>query len=118
MRLRSSTEGVSEEVLNRRAYNRLHYQENRDKHRNNMYKYLYGISLEQYGEMLDIQHGLCAICQEQPKPRKGHNTALVPDHNHITGEIRALLCHRCNVMLGKIENNKVLAYKMLEYLNK
>ena len=118
MRYTASTEGVSEEILNRRAYMRERYHKDKERARKNMYKYLYGITLKQYGDILEQQHGVCAICKELPKGRKGHRTALVPDHNHETGKIRALLCHKCNVMLGKIENNIVLTYKMLEYLNK
>jgi len=35
------------------------------------------------------------------------------DHNHITGEIRGLLCIRCNVGLGWFETNKDIAIKYL-----
>lgn len=27
------------------------------------------------------------------------------DHNHTTGKIRGILCHSCNVIIGKIECN-------------
>lgn len=48
------------------------------------------------------QRGRCGICLTglpvTSAPRSVHL-----DHDHVTGWIRGLLCHRCNVMLGKEE---------------
>ncbi len=41
------------------------------------------------------QGGTCALCDRQPND---------VDHGHETGEIRGLLCRRCNVMLPGLEN--------------
>lgn len=59
-----------------------------------------GILLEvkDYNELLVQQNGLCAICEESPKGRK-----LAVDHNHKTGQVRGLLCSRCNIGLGWLE---------------
>lgn len=54
----------------------------------------YGITAEQYGEMLAAQAGGCAICARPPKTRR-----LAVDHNHKTGKVRGLLCYRCNGQL-------------------
>lgn len=65
----------------------------------------FGISLEQYEELLDKQEGLCAICKSPP-PKSGRNFAV--DHAHSAsghiqaGEIRGLLCWQCNTkLIGK-----------------
>jgi hypothetical protein len=50
-----------------------------------------GVTVEQYDELLASQHGGCAICGAPPKTRR-----LDVDHDHRTGKIRGLLCHRCN----------------------
>ncbi len=55
----------------------------------------YGITVEQYDAMLRQQNGLCAICGRAPKRFR-----LAVDHDHETGEIRGLLCTRCNLGLG------------------
>lgn len=60
----------------------------------------YGISIQDYDEMLEAQQGRCAICRKHPKKRR-----LGVDHNHRTGRIRGLLCMRCNLGLGKLNDN-------------
>lgn len=50
-----------------------------------------GVSDEQYAAMLDDQGGHCKLCPSTPKTRRLH-----VDHDHATGEVRALLCNRCN----------------------
>jgi hypothetical protein len=54
-----------------------------------------GISDERYAEMLEDQDGHCALCPGVPGTRRLH-----VDHNHATGEVRGLLCHRCNRVLA------------------
>lgn len=50
-----------------------------------------GISDAEYERLLAAQHGHCAICPNTPKTRRLH-----VDHDHATGAVRGLLCHRCN----------------------
>src|SRR2546428_9677 len=56
---------------------------------------MYGITPEQYDQMLLEQQGRCKICPRRPSKRK-----LNIDHCHKTGKVRGLLCWRCNQMLG------------------
>src|SRR6266853_1569057 len=57
----------------------------------------YGLTVQQYENLLIKQQGRCAICL---KECSNHGKKLNVDHNHRTNKIRGLLCHRCNVMLG------------------
>ncbi len=41
---------------------------------------------------------------------------LIVDHDHETGKIRELLCNRCNVVLGKVDDNAELLLRMVAYL--
>lgn len=50
-----------------------------------------GLSDEQYLSLLALQGGTCALCPATPKARR-----LNTDHDHATGKVRGLLCHRCN----------------------
>lgn len=58
-----------------------------------MLRYTYGITSEQYDDLLRKQSGNCAICGK-------HNLEfarkLAIDHDHKTSEIRGLLCEVCN----------------------
>jgi hypothetical protein len=50
-----------------------------------------GVSDADYEALLAAQGGGCAICGNPPKTRR-----LDVDHDHKTGKVRGLLCHRCN----------------------
>ena len=53
------------------------------------------------------QNNLCALCglAESMKGRFGAIRQLSVDHNHETGEFRALLCTRCNWLVGHFERH-------------
>jgi hypothetical protein len=58
----------------------------------------YGITAKQYADMMNRQNNLCALCQcpmERP----------VVDHDHLTGKVRGILCHPCNVKLPTVEDS-------------
>ena len=58
---------------------------------------VYGITPDDYNALFLNQNGCCAICgihQSELKKKLGI------DHNHETGEIRGLLCIRCNTAIG------------------
>jgi len=40
------------------------------------------------------------------------------DHCHASGKVRAVLCDRCNRLLGRVEKNLHLIHSMLDYLAK
>lgn len=50
-----------------------------------------GVTGEAYDALLAAQDGHCALCPNEPKTRRLH-----ADHDHKTGEVRGLLCYRCN----------------------
>ena len=50
-----------------------------------------GVTDDEYARLLEAQGGGCAICGAKPKTRRLH-----VDHDHKTGKVRGLLCHRCN----------------------
>ena len=98
------------------------YQKNREKeiekatHRH--LKRVFGITIEEYNQMLDDQNKVCKICggKEIRKLKNGKITRLHVDHNHETGEIRGLLCNRCNIMLGQARDNSLILIKAVKYL--
>lgn len=75
---------------------------------------LYGLSYEDYQELLKTQGGVCAICRE---PEKIPGRALAVDHDHRDNRIRGLLCNRCNNTLGRVDDSPELLEKMAAYLH-
>ncbi len=73
----------------------------------------YGLTLEQYEQLLEKQEGLCAICQRE-RSTKRH---LAVDHCHTTGKIRGLLCSTCNTALGKFRDSQILLHRAADYLD-
>lgn len=82
--------------------------------RNSQLKANYGITLETYKIMERTQGGVCAICGKL----NSNGRALSVDHDHSTGDVRQLLCNPCNVALGNIRDNPIIARKMAEYLER
>lgn len=81
--------------------------------KNKALKRLYGITIEQYQELLIKQSGQCAICSTD-KCKTGY--ALSVDHCHDTGKIRGLLCFSCNTGIGKLDSIDLLS-KAINYLS-
>lgn len=59
----------------------------------------YGMTLDQYDDMLMRQGGVCLICKGQSPILK----ELCVDHDHETGQVRGILCHQCNLWVGQVE---------------
>lgn len=78
------------------------------------YKRTYGITTAQYEQMFKAQNGACAICDKLWVG--GRRLAI--DHDHKTGKVRALLCFRCNTLLGYYEKNIEKIPKLAFYLVK
>ena len=81
--------------------------------RNNKLVKNFGITIEQYEQMLADQNGECAICGGTDKKK-----SLAVDHDHETGKIRGLLCGRCNPSVGFLLNSVERAQKIIEYIKK
>lgn len=59
----------------------------------------YGITEDQVRALHEAQEGRCAICGRPDADSSGR--ALHVDHDHVTGQLRGLLCGNCNHGLGK-----------------
>ncbi len=101
-----------------RKYRESHRGERARKNRENPYcareyrlKKEWGMSLQEYERRLLNQGGRCAICKGVSR-----NRALAIDHNHLTGEIRGLLCQNCNIALGLFKDSPEMIQEALCYL--
>lgn len=77
-------------------------------------KAAWGMTVEAYESLLQIQGGRCAICR---KPQGREKKRLAVDHNHKTGQIRGLLCGMCNhKLLNAAKDNPVILRRASQYL--
>lgn len=78
----------------------------------------YGLSLDDYQNLLDSQGGVCAICKEPETTlsNAGYVKNLSVDHCHNTGKVRGLLCHHCNTAIGKFFDRVDLLESAIRYL--
>lgn len=79
-----------------------------------------GTTPEEYSRMLLAQNGVCKICRkpETSLTAKGAVKMLAVDHNHVTKQVRGLLCHRCNAMLGYAIDNPLILRAGADYLER
>ena len=100
-------ENIEKEKLNQKKW--------RENNKEHLLKYQkqwnlqfhYGLSVQQFNEMVKNQKGKCAICYQRKK--------LCVDHDHKTGKVRGLLCHGCNTYLGVFDNKKLFK-NMIKYM--
>ena len=75
----------------------------------------YGISPVEFDAMLEAQGGRCAIC---PTSTPGANRRWNVDHDKVTGKVRMILCHKCNVGLGLFDHDVTRMQAAIDYLTK
>jgi hypothetical protein len=87
--------------------------------KNNKLKKAYGITIEQYEELLSKQDGKCAICNIDNNGKyRNKQRAFAVDHCHTTCKIRGLLCSDCNTGIGLLKDNVNFLESAIKYLNK
>jgi hypothetical protein len=73
----------------------------------------YGVTVNQYRAMIARQGGGCAVCGVETSSA---GRRLVVDHEHDTGRVRGVLCHRCNSGIGMLGDTEQGVAKAVAYL--
>lgn len=76
-------------------------------------KAAYGLSKDAYDTLYKETNGCCSICGLLDKT---HKNSLHVDHDHVTGNVRGLLCSNCNTALGKFKEDISILDKAKVYL--
>lgn len=82
-------------------------------------KRTFGISSADYAAMLGKQHDCCAACGKPESvidTRSGKIRRLHVDHDHRTGQVRGLICTRCNMATGFLQDDPIRADAIAAYL--
>lgn len=97
----------------RKAY----YEKSKDKRKEAYLNRVYNLNIKDYDKILKQQGGVCAICRKkETNKRNGKTICLSVDHCHQTGEVRGLLCIKCNIIIGNLKEDISLFYKCIKYL--
>jgi len=78
---------------------------------------LYNVSTSFIQSLMDKQKGCCDICNES-LVNPWSTSRYHIDHNHITGEVRGLLCSGCNSGIGMLKEDINNLQSAIEYLIK
>ena len=74
-------------------------------------RHRYGLTLESYRILYDLQGWACACCGTQDFSQN-----LYVDHDHETNQVRALVCAACNTTIGFLETTPQRLKQAEEYL--
>lgn len=95
------------------THERAKKKERRTAAREKRWEKTYAITAGEYWAILEEQDGHCYICQRAT----GASKALAVDHDHKTGQVRGILCGRCNAdILGHGRDDIEFFERAIEYL--
>jgi hypothetical protein len=88
-------------------------------HKKRRAKLYFGLSEEEYNNLCEKlfkeQDGKCFICG---RPQAQLKNKLGLDHNRRTGQLRGLLCARCNIYFGYVKEDVEVARNIKDYCTK
>lgn len=76
----------------------------------------YGITPEQYDEMLEAQGWACKTCSAPAPKSRDEGVRFPVDHCHETGVNRGILCPSCNRALGLVGDNPATMRRLAEHV--
>lgn len=79
-----------------------------------MLQWAYGITADDYANLLASQGGRCAICGATEPGGRGNR--LHVDHCHNSKRVRGLLCAGCNTGLGQMKDDPARLRRAADYL--
>jgi hypothetical protein len=94
-----------------REYRRRHNATRKREIRAGHLRRTFGLTLEDYDEMLTAQGSGCAICGLRPAEGESFHV------DHLDDDVRGILCVRCNNALGQLREDADLAARALDYLD-
>lgn len=74
----------------------------------------YGLTQEEWGRLIVLQGDACAVCKTTQPGNRGERWHI--DHDHVTGQVRGLLCHMCNVGIGNLRDDPQIMMAAARYV--
>ena len=76
----------------------------------------YGLTQADWDNLLRSQGNRCAICRAEEPGLRGESWHI--DHDHVTGKVRGLLCGRCNLGIGQLQDDPAILFAAARYVAK
>ena len=101
-------------VMYMRTYRAHHGSKIKVRDRNTRLTTAYGINLKEWEKIFEQQGRKCAICGATSPGKQNWRT----DHNHVTGQVRGILCNSCNTSLGLFDEDIQRIQCAIDYVTK
>lgn len=75
----------------------------------------YGLTIFELRELQEACEDRCWICGQ---PESVPNRSLAVDHDHRTGQVRGLLCTRCNTVIGWMKDDHRVIRAAADYVER
>lgn len=119
----ANAEKIKERARQRRKLNSVKYREadkarlraDPIKFREARRRRTYGVSVEEQRSFLEAHGNACAICGAPDTYGRGKGLAF--DHDHVTGELRGVLCINCNTAIGLMKDSPLRLRAAAAYLD-
>ena len=85
------------------------------EYKRKMLLHYYNLSLEDYFDMFNKQHGICGNPGCRIRLDLNSSSGACVDHCHTTGKVRSLLCSGCNTALGMTKEDQERLKGLAEY---
>jgi hypothetical protein len=74
----------------------------------------YGLTQEEWDRLIALQGNACAVCKTTQPGGRGERWHI--DHDHVTGQVRGLLCQLCNVGIGNLRDDPQIIMAAAQYV--
>ncbi|SRR6266852_3596238 len=104
--------------LPEREYMKQWYLGRKEIYKESHLKRTYGLTIDDLLSLMERQDNLCSICKTDLKELNPKNVHI--DHCHDSEEmkIRGILCNKCNMALGLLNDDPKLFEACIKYLEK
>jgi|SRR6266702_2133022 len=76
----------------------------------------YGLTEADWDRLIKRQGNRCAVCRTDRPGGRGERWHI--DHDHVTGQVRGLLCGRCNSAIGLLQDDPEIIKAAARYVTK
>lgn len=109
-----------ENVTRMKEYRAARRAEDPDYYRKQNLRHFFKLSVEEFDAMLAAQGGVCAACgTDDPGQRNwavDHNHSCCPGRKSCGNCLRGILCAKCNLTLGQVNDDPAVLQSMIDYL--